>query len=107
MLENLSNQDIIILCCLVCSAFIIGIICIFLTLKKDKIKGEASDNMNMNKTEPDINVALATENIPEISEKEPTMEEILSVDIEDDFIEDFGLKKDKETEQDALNRKSI
>lgn len=107
MLENLSNQDIIILCCLVCSAFIIGIICIFLTLKKDKIKVEASDDMNVNKTEPDINVALATENIPEISEEEPTMEQILSVDIEEGYIEDFGIEKDKETEQDTLNRISI
>lgn len=110
MLESLSNQDIIILCCLVCSAFIIGIICIFLTLKKDKIKVEASDDdMNISKSEPDINVALATKDIPEISEEEPTLEEILNVDdFDNDFeteITDFA--SDKETEQDALNRMSI
>ena len=110
MLENLSNQDIIILCCLICLVFIIGIICIFLTMKKDKTKTQTDEKMEVEKTEPDINVALATENIPTISEKEPTLDEILNIsDREEEVIleKDVVDNMDKETEQDTLNRLSI
>lgn len=110
MLGNLSNQDIIILCSLICLVFIIGIICIFLTLKKDKTKSVGEVKMDVEKTEPDINVALATDNIPEISEKEPTMDEILNVN-EKKSTDDIDIERiidiEKETEQDTLNRLSI
>lgn len=107
MLANLSNQDIIVLCCLICLVFIIGIICIFLTLKKDKPKDVSEEKMKLEKTEPEINVALATENIPEISEKEPTLDEILNVKEKEETEILKKIDLDKETEQDTLNRLSI
>lgn len=106
MFENLTNQDIIILACLIGLIVVVGIICIVLTFRKDKNKDNEEENIE--KAEPDINMALATSNIPEISEEAPALEEMLNDTKEE--IEDVELTevdKQVEEEQDEKNRSSI
>lgn len=102
MLEGLTNQDIIILCCLVGLIVIVGLICIVLTLRGNKKEPKVSTKSS---AEPDIKMALATDNIPEISEEEPALEEILNVD-EKEEPEAIEINE-KEQQQDEKNRSSI
>lgn len=78
MFENLTNSDVLILSGLIGVIIVIGIICIILTIKggksssSKKIVNEEKSNI----PEPDIHIALATENIPAIeSAKEKEKEE--------------------------------
>lgn len=68
MFENLTNSDVLILGGLIGVIIAIGILCIILTIKNGKYspaKKEAKEESN-NTPEPDIHIALATENIPAI-----------------------------------------
>jgi len=68
MFENLTNSDVLILGGLIGVIIVIGIICIILTIKGGKNsspKKEIKEEKN-NTPEPDIHIALATENIPSI-----------------------------------------
>lgn len=93
MLENLTNSDVLILMGLIGLIIVIGVICIILTLKggkkvsPNKVKKEES-----NFGEPDIHIALATDNIPAIEDnsikmeeapKEENFEEIIDIDAEE------------------------
>lgn len=76
MLDELTNQDLLILGCLLVLIALVGIICLIMTLastskKKKKVKLE-------DKKEVDINVSLATNDIPEISKEAPKLEELLN-----------------------------
>lgn len=72
MLDSLTNSDILILGVLISVILIVGIICIILTIKsgnsKPKIRYE--EEIVEPKGEPDIHIALATDDIPAIEEKE-------------------------------------
>lgn len=108
MLENLTNQDIIILCCLIGLIIVVGIICIVMTLRGNTKKKKSKTGENV--VAPDINMALATENIPAISEEEPILDELL-----DDKEEQVEVEEEKtqlpnehlEEEQDEKNRSTI
>jgi hypothetical protein len=72
MFENLTNSDALILGALIGIIIVIGVICIILTIKGGK-KGVPKDTdkkVSSGSTEPDIHIALATENIPILSSKE-------------------------------------
>lgn len=68
MFENLTNGDVLILGGLIGVIIAIGIVCIILTIKSGKsssLKKEIKEEKNT-MPEPDIHIALATENIPSI-----------------------------------------
>lgn len=125
MIENLTNQDIIILSCLIGLIVLIGLICITITLKKDKSEKKSKNKKEDSK--PDINMALATSNIPDISEEEPDVDELLKQtnevidDVKTEPKLETVIKKEEsvipvhseeknlvlEQEQDSKNRSSI
>lgn len=86
MLDNLTNSDILILGGLISIILIVGIVCIILTLKSgnNKSKNVSVEEVSEPKGEPDIHIALATEDIPAIEKKEEiTLEKpVLSSPIE-------------------------
>lgn len=105
MLQNLTNQDIIVLACLISLIIIVGIICIALTIKKDKTTKD--EKSVIDKAEPDINMALATSNIPEISDEEPVLDDLLNDEKQEDeeMVEELDNKV--EEQQDEKNRSTI
>ena len=103
MLNSLTSQDLLILVCLIVLVLIVGIICIILTLKNGNKKKE--NKSVLEKSEPDINMALATSNIPEISEEAPLLDELLNENIIDGPNQEQIQKI--EEEQDMKNRSSI
>lgn len=105
MLENLTNQDIIVLTSLISLIIIVGIICIALTVKKDKTKKE--DKSVIDKAQPDINMALATSNIPEISDEEPILDDLLNDEKQENDETIKELDEKVEEEQDEKNRSTI
>ena len=68
MFENLTNADVLILGGLIGVIIAIGVICIILTIKggKTKVSKETEKEEKSVSPEPDIHIALATENIPAI-----------------------------------------
>ncbi|MBQ8871779.1 MAG: hypothetical protein IJ018_03440 [Bacilli bacterium] len=96
MLDSLTNSDIIILGVLISVILIVGIICIILTIKSgnNKSKVRYEEEVVEPKGEPDIHIALATENIPALPEKEEYVlpevkvehEEIVSNPIEEEVV---------------------
>lgn len=68
MFENLTNADVLILGGLIGVIVAIGVICIILTIKggKNKVSKEDEKELSTVSSEPDIHIALATENIPAI-----------------------------------------
>ena len=104
MLENLNltNQDVMVLGILISAIVIVGIICIVLVLKKNK--KEEKVEIEELEVKPDINMSLATSNIPELSEEAPSLEEELEETIEE--VEE-EINEELEIEQDNKNRSSI
>lgn len=69
MLENLANSDLIILGVLIGLILIVGITCIVLTIKGDgKKKKEYA--YEVKDSEPEIQMSLATDNIPDLIDEE-------------------------------------
>ena len=74
MLGNLIDSDVLILALLIGAIIIIGTICIILTIKSDKkykekqLKSKKEEEKE-SKNKPDIQISLATEDIPLIDEK--------------------------------------
>lgn len=68
MFENLTNADVLILGGLIGVIVAIGVVCIVLTIKggKNKTSKEKENEVFNVSSEPDIHIALATENIPAI-----------------------------------------
>lgn len=68
MFENLTNSDVLILGGLIGVIIVIGVICIILTIKggKNSSSKKETDEERIGAPEPDIHIALATENIPSI-----------------------------------------
>ncbi len=68
MFENLTNADVLILGGLIGVIVAIGVVCIVLTIKggKNKASKEKENEVFNVSSEPDIHIALATENIPAI-----------------------------------------
>jgi hypothetical protein len=68
MFENLTNSDVLILGGLIGVIIVIGVICIILTIKggKNSSSKKETDEERISVPEPDIHIALATENIPSI-----------------------------------------
>lgn len=68
MFENLTNSDVLILGGLIGVIIVIGFICIILTIKggKNSSSKKETDEERIGAPEPDIHIALATENIPSI-----------------------------------------
>lgn len=68
MFENLTNSDVLILGGLIGVIIVIGVICIILTIKGGKNTSSNKDKKEekISTPEPDIHIALATENIPSI-----------------------------------------
>lgn len=68
MFENLTNSDFLILGGLIGVIIVIGVICIILTIKsgKNSSSKKEKDEERISVPEPDIHIALATENIPSI-----------------------------------------
>ncbi len=86
MFENLTNSDVLILGGLIGVIIVIGIICIILTIKGGKNSSSKKDIKEENNSvpEPDIHIALATENIPAIEaakENEPQIENVYEPDV--------------------------
>ncbi|HPF83243.1 MAG TPA: hypothetical protein PLV83_03630 [Bacilli bacterium] len=104
MLENLTNQDIIILLFLITLIIIVGVVCIILTVKKDK--KEDNEEEVIEKKEPDINMALATNDIPEISEEAPTIDDIINTKVEEPVNEESIEEETNEVEEIENNNES-
>lgn len=132
MFANLTNSDIMILATLIGLILVVGIICIVLTIKSDKnslpkkknIPDDDKDNeKKVIHSEPDIHIALATQNIPAIEEdiKEDELEKIpekeeIKIDKEtqimdkplNDGVQDkYSIDEEKEKIQDDKNATSI
>lgn len=79
MFDNLASSDIIILGVLIGLILIVGITCIVLTIKGDSKKNAKVEKVSKKEShEPEIQMALATDDIPDLidEEKEPLVEEI-------------------------------
>lgn len=132
MFADLTNSDIIILVTLICLILVVGIICIVLTIRSDKnnsvkkkkvtIPEEDSDEKKETISEPDIHIALATEDIPAIEKESLIDDENTIVEQEkiletqnssieelpiDNTMESFSIDEEKEKEQDNRNATSI
>lgn len=66
MMENLTNSDVILLLSLIGLIIVVGIICIVLTIKGGKKTNSKKEKDTTKMSEPDIHIALATSNIPDV-----------------------------------------
>ena len=105
MLDSLTNQDMIILFVLIGLIIVVGILCIIFSLKGNKVEKKVVKEEKKVTKEPDIKMALATEDIPEISEQAPKLESMFE-SIKQEQEEN---KTDEEIEimQDEKNKSSI
>lgn len=78
MLNNLTDQDLFILGCLLVLIALVGIVCLVMALfTKNENKKKKSKNKVEHK-EIDMSVSLATNDIPEISKEAPNINELLN-----------------------------
>ena len=78
MLDELTNQDLLILGCLLVLIALVGIICLIMAMASGSKKSKKVKPIE-EKKEVDINVSLATNDIPEISTEAPKLEDILKI----------------------------
>lgn len=100
MLENLTNSDVLVLAGLIGVIIVIGVICIILTIKggKNTSSSKKVDSKEVPPSSPDIHIALATENIPNIDKEKSSEEELIDEPLENEIID----IDEEESKEDSL-----